>query len=405
MSIESPTHHRRTDIIIVAAIVLLVLSIVVRFFLPWWDFISGDYCGFISPWCDYIKEHGYWNALSDSFHNYNPPYIYLLVLIVKSGVPQLAGVKCLSLLFEYLCFAFVGLTVTECLKPRRDAAALGLLAAAACAFLPTPPLNSIWWSQCDAIYAAFAFGAVYFLISSRPKTAIVFFAVAVSFKLQAIFVFPLFYIYWLGRRFKFKYLAIGIAVYVVLMLPMILLGRPVRDVFLTYLAQGYSLTECDYNFANWYVLLHKWYPTMESVYFIRFSFVTAIIVLTLGWWMVKIKKLTLNPTNSVYITFYFMMLSPYLLPGMHDRYLFLADIFGIAFLFTHKRFWFFGIAPVIISLPLYLIYMTDYELLPSLNICGLRAPGLIKLVIGSLYLAVVTLMTLGLRRLPSNKTK
>ncbi len=404
MTTESSTHHRRTDIIIVLSLVLLALSIVVRFFLPWWDYASGDYNGFIRPWCDYIRENGYWNALSDPFHNYNPPYIYMLVLLVKSGIPQLAGVKCLSLPFEYLCFAFVGLMVAACLKPRRDATALGLLTAATCAFLPTPPLNSIWWSQCDAIYTSFALGSVYSLISSRPKTAIIFFAVALSFKLQAIFVFPLFYIYWLGHRFKFKYLAIGVAVYVLLMLPMILLGRPVRDVFLTYLAQGYSLTDVDYNFANWYLIFINWDTGIESKHFILLSFATAIVVLALGWWIVKVKKLTLDFTNSVYLTFYFLMLCPYLLPGMHDRYLFLADIFGIAFLFTHKRLWFYGITPVIISLPLYLIYMTDYELLPFLKIGDIQAPGLIKLVIGPLYFAVVALMTLHLRHLRSNKT-
>lgn len=394
---KTPEARHDGKAIAIAAVVLLVLSMAARFYLPWWGYVSHDYFGFISPWCDYIRQHGYWHALSDPFHNYNPPYIYLLVLLVKSGVPQLAGVKCLSLLFEYLCFAFIGLIVKTCLGTRRDSVALGLMAAAVCAFLPTPPLNSIWWSQCDAIYASFALGAVYFLISARQKTAIVFFAVALSFKLQAIFIFPLFYVYWLGKRFKAGYLAIGVAVYMAIMLPMILLGRPAQEVFLTYISQGASLTETEYNFANWYLVFLVWNPGVGAEHFIWFTLATALVVLWLGWWIVKVKGLELTPQNAVYVTFYFLLLCPYLLPGMHERYLFIADIFGIAFLFTHKRLWFYGLVPVIISLPLYAIFMTDYQLLPF-TFCGFHTPGLIKLVLGTLYLAVIILMPLPLLR-------
>ena len=51
-------------------------------------------------------------------------------------------------------------------------------------------LNSAAWGQCDSIYAAFCLGSLYFLLRGRTWWACVFFGLALSFKLQAIFFLP-----------------------------------------------------------------------------------------------------------------------------------------------------------------------------------------------------------------------
>ena len=61
---------------------------------------------------------------------------------------------------------------------------------AAVLFAPTVVVNSAAWGQCDSIYAAFCLGSLYFLLRQKPWWACVFFGIALSFKLQAIFFLP-----------------------------------------------------------------------------------------------------------------------------------------------------------------------------------------------------------------------
>src|SRR6266699_6828908 len=50
---------------------IFLLSIVLRVSL--YKVQSDDYSHYLQPWYDYIKAHGGFFALKDSFYNYNPP--------------------------------------------------------------------------------------------------------------------------------------------------------------------------------------------------------------------------------------------------------------------------------------------------------------------------------------------
>ena len=73
-------------------------------------------------------------------------------------------------------------------------------------FLPTVVLNGAYWGQCDSIYGAMVVHALALLLEDRPKSSVVLMAVAFSFKLQAIFVLPLWGVMWLARKVKFWHL-------------------------------------------------------------------------------------------------------------------------------------------------------------------------------------------------------
>ena len=57
---------------------------------------------------------------------------------------------------------------------------------------PVVLFNSSMWAQCDSIYTFFALLAVYLLYKEKNIPAFVFLGIALSFKLQAIFVLPFF---------------------------------------------------------------------------------------------------------------------------------------------------------------------------------------------------------------------
>src|ERR1035438_1018447 len=64
------------------------------------------------------------------------------------------------------------------------------LKAAVVLFLPTVVLNSSLWGQIDATYASLGLGGLYFVLRRRPWLACTFFGLALSFKLQVVFLFP-----------------------------------------------------------------------------------------------------------------------------------------------------------------------------------------------------------------------
>ena len=65
-------------------VVAIIAGIIIK--ILFLDYQYGDYRSFLSPWVDYIKTYGYFDALKDDFHNYTPTYIYALVAIAKLDV-------------------------------------------------------------------------------------------------------------------------------------------------------------------------------------------------------------------------------------------------------------------------------------------------------------------------------
>src|SRR6266702_4556681 len=177
-----------------ALAILFLLAIVLRVSL--YHVVSSDYTFFLSQWYDFIQTHGGFAALKYNFSNYNPPYLYLLALTTYLPIPKLVAIKTLSVVFDGFLGLFTYLLLG--LKFRRSyAAIIGVLVVL---FAPTIVINSAAWGQSDAIYTAFCLGSLYFLLKERPGWASVFFGLAISFKLQAIFFLPVLLIVLLRRK-------------------------------------------------------------------------------------------------------------------------------------------------------------------------------------------------------------
>ena len=184
---------RPTPALVVAAgIVLLALAMRLVLF----PFQSGDYRMFLAQWYDLIDANGGFSALRYQIGNYNVPYLYLIALLTYLPVPALAGIKAISVLFDLLLVLFVyklvALRYPGTWKP--------FLAAAVVSLLPTVVVNSAMWAQCDSIYAAFGLGGLYYAVRSKPWLACVFFGLALSFKLQIVFLFPVLLVLVLLRK-------------------------------------------------------------------------------------------------------------------------------------------------------------------------------------------------------------
>ena len=194
---------------------------------------TDDYKYFVSRWYEFLARNGGFHALKYDLSNYNPPYLYLLTIATYIPLSELAAIKTVSVVFDVVLAAFAFL-IFRLKYPRATIPVVGALVV----FLaPTVIVNGAAWGQCDAIYTAFCLGSLYFLLTDRPAWAAIFFGLACSFKLQAVFFAPVLILLLLrGKRSALCLLLVPVTC-AVLLLPAIVAGRDVQSLLHIYVDQ------------------------------------------------------------------------------------------------------------------------------------------------------------------------
>ena len=105
-------------------------------------------------------------------------------------------------------------------------------------YLPTVVANGAYWAQCDSIYAFFGIFALYLGLSEKGVGAMISLAACLAFKLQAVFIIPVFFILLLAKKIRWTQLLVFPAAYIVFMLPAVIAGAPLWDTLTLYFSQA-----------------------------------------------------------------------------------------------------------------------------------------------------------------------
>ena len=284
------------------------------------NFESGDYTVFLTKWVDYFRTNGGFAGLKSSIGNYNLPYLYFLAAFSHSGVRDLYLIKLLSIAFDVvLAFGMMKLCgVFTRSAPKRLAAFLITL------LLPTVVINGAMWGQCDSIYVAFAVLALWLVLSDRPAASMVCMALSFGFKLQAVFIMPLYLVLLFAKRVKFWHYFIFPLTYVIEILPAVIAGRPFMDAFTLYFSQANTVgSGLNYNSPSFYAMLSGNANTAAlSALGVAFAFLFVFAIFILSWK----KRRMLDNEALMWIALLFVVGIPFILPHMHDRYFFMADV-------------------------------------------------------------------------------
>jgi Gpi18-like mannosyltransferase len=226
--------------------------------------------------------------------------------------------------------------------------------------LPTIFLNSAAWGQCDAIYTTFGLGAIYFLLRKRYMWAFLFLGLSFSFKLQAVFLFPLVFVLVFNGELSFKslkYIVLTPITYFVLLIPALIAGRPLSDLLQIYLNQGQRYAILTALAPNIYAWLSTNVAGANS-YGHAMIFLTGAAVLIISFLVLTSRKKMSNEI-CINLSLFFVILLPFLLPAMHERYFYLADIFSLAYAFYRPKFFFVAIIVEITSFLCYAPYLMN----------------------------------------------
>ncbi len=309
--------------------------------LPLLSHESLDFTTAYSHWYDFIAANGHFAALRYDFAVYAPAHLTLLAGAVSflPELPKVLAVKAVPLPFDFL-LAFFAYRCVGLRTP--DSKEIPVLAALAVLFTPTVLLNGALLAQADAIYTSFLVGGLSFLLAGRRRAAFALFGAAFGFKAQAVFLAPLLLCLFRKRTAGLRDLGWSALAFFGTLLPAWFLGRPLGEMLSIYLRQGSVYRELTMGAAN----LWQWVP--NDLY--PFWPLGALFTVALVWGLavlVEKSRVVLTPDRIVFLAAFSVLVVPFFLPKMLDRYFFPAEVFAVVLAFYRPRLWF---APVILGL-------------------------------------------------------
>ncbi len=340
--------------LIFAAFAFMALALVLRASLFYFE--SDDYKSFLAPWTQFFRDYGGFEALRYSLGNYNPPYMYFLALFSYFDFSELYLIKLLSVMFDVL----LAWACMKLLSLYTDSKAKLLAIFFAVLYLPTVVTNGAYWAQCDSIYAFFGIYALYLGLSGRGTAAVISLAACFAFKLQAVFVIPVFFILLLAKKLRWRQLLVFPAAYIVFMMPAVIAGKPFIETMTLYFSQAGTVGDAmNYNAPSLTSMLSFSGNTeFFSTLLIAAAFALVLIVYIIAF----INRSRLSDTVILGFALLLAMGIPYLLPHMHDRYFFIPVVLALVLAFRDVRFFPIPVLAEIASLHCYYAYFARHYL-------------------------------------------
>ena len=268
-------------------------------------------------------------ALTTPIGDYNMPYLYLLLLISRLPIRELYGIKLFSMLADVASALAVAALVRHLTK--KDGAVL--LALIAALFCPTTWLNSGYWGQCDSVYGALGLWALYAGLKNRSKTCWLLFSLSLSFKLQAVFLLPMAVVLLGTERIRLRDLWVFPAGFVGASLPALLAGRSFSDTFSIYLSQTQAYPYLSLNAPSFWSLIDNGYFDAMAGAPVLLAMSLCLMLLLAALW----RGDRLDDRGLLLLGLVFSLAIPWLLPKMHERYFYFAELLSLVYGAVYPR--------------------------------------------------------------------
>ena len=350
--------------------------------------VTSDYTVYYENWLEILRTKPVLTAFAEPFSDYAPLYLYLLKAVAVVPLRGVYGIKIISGSCDVI-IALFACAILQRLMPQKANTGQMLLAFSVIFSIPTIIINSSLWGQTDAVYASGIIAAAYYVISGRPRAASIAFALAFSIKLQSIFFLPVLAGFLLAHGQLHQLLWVPF-VFVLSLSPAWIGSGELMYWMLIYVTQIGESPALSTNAPSIFSFFNFASGPVTVVLFwvgIALATLSGVAVMALAAWASKKRLRDLLLLNSV--------LSPavlvFLLPRMHERYLYLADIFSVILALYNPRCWPAAALIVSASFFAYMPYLSDA--LPHFKalVIDARLPSV--LAISALLLLVYQVLT------------
>lgn len=344
--------------------------------------VAGDYKMFFEPWVATLREAGGgFQGLSAEFEyvDYTTPYLLILSFIsICPFFNTLILMKMVSVFFDFVAAIAVGFIVYEMTDKKQS----GYMAYAVMLFVPTIVANGAMWAQCDIIFTSFVMLSQLFMLKDKPRASLIFYGIAFAFKLQTLFIAPLYVLLWVKKKMKIQHFLWLPIMYFIGIIPSWIAGKNLWDLLTVYLFQANG--EMDI-----YKLSHKFpnvYQIIGTDSFLR-EYADAGIYFTLAVLMVLMyyiaqKNFTFTKDLIIRMGMFFVMVVVFFLPHMHERYGILADVLSVIVAFSNPRKFYVPLIAIGCSFAGYTMYLAQQTVIPLSVYAILYAGLMIDLGIG-----------------------
>ncbi len=343
-------------------LVLTGFALIMRYALR--NVVAGDYKMFFEPWVATLREAGGGiKGLSAEFEyvDYTTPYLTILSFIsICPFLNTLLLMKLVSIFFDFVA-AFAVMAIVY---DRTKNMTYGILGYGALLMVPTVLTNGAMWAQCDIIFTSFVLWSLYFMLRDKPAWSMAFYGIAFAFKLQTLFLAPLYVILWMKGKVKLKHFLFLPLMYVLGMIPSLLAGKSFWELISVYFFQANGQMDI-------YALSHKFpniYQLIGTDSFL-FEYADAGIWVTLGALMILMycfarKQYEMNACLLLRMGMLLTMTVVFFLPHMHERYAILVDVMAIVYVFFDFRKLYIPVLTILCSFAGYTVYLAQNNIIP-----------------------------------------
>ena len=343
-------------------LVLTGFALIMRYALR--NVVAGDYKMFFEPWVATLREAGGGiKGLSAEFEyvDYTTPYLTILSFIsICPFLNTLLLMKLVSIFFDFVA-AFAVMAIVY---DRTKNMTYGILGYGALLMVPTVLTNGAMWAQCDIIFTSFVLWSLYFMLKDKPAWSMAFYGIAFAFKLQTLFLAPLYVILWMKGKVKLKHFLFLPLMYVIGMIPSLLAGKSFWELISVYFFQANGQMDI-------YALSHKFpniYQLIGTDSFL-FEYADAGIWVTLGALMILMycfarKQYEMNACLLLRMGMLLTMTVVFFLPDMHERYAILVDVMAIVYVFFDFRKLYIPVLTILCSFAGYTVYLAQNNIIP-----------------------------------------
>ena len=333
-------------------IIVFILGIIIR--VNFFPISSGDLKNAFIKWYNHIKDNGGFKALSTMIGNYPPMYHYLLWLISLTNLPAITAIKFISVIFDFLISIYV-MKIVE-LKEGKNAF-YSAIAFAVTFCLPTVIYNSSFWGQCDSIYTCFFIMFIFYFMKGNDRIAMIMVGFSFAFKLQGVFIFPIVGILVFLKKIRWRMLLWIPVVYFISIIPETLAGRSFIKLLTFYKTEPGRYSLLTLGLPNiWFLVGGSGKRTgAAGVYF------SMVVILSFMYYYVSNKKMKITKNTIIGIATLTAFVVPFVLPHMHERYYYFAEIMIVVFGFYYRKTAFLILLSQWNSMQLYIRYLSGKQ--------------------------------------------
>lgn len=302
--------------------VAATLAVALIAHIAMWPMVGSDIGGFLMPWFDHIRQTGVIRAFATPFGNYMPLYLYLMAAVspLATVMPVVTVLKLLSVAGTAMLAGALW-RLLRALRMRDAARGAALVFA-----LPTTLINAPLLAQCDALWAAASVMAVAMAVERRHRALLAWFGLAVAIKLQAAFLGPFVVAMLINRRVPPYLWVIAPLTGFATLLPAWAAGWPIADLLTIYARQSGTFDALSLCAPNIWAVVQVFSSDIALG-----GLAMAAAIGASAAYMAWFSSRSVPPRLLPGVALLAPLVVAGLLPRMHERFFFLADILALAY--------------------------------------------------------------------------